>query len=428
MDNQDVKKKTEEEKMTSSQSKIKKEVKNPKDFSLPKDWIETTIDNISETVTDYLANGSFASLKENVTYIRNNGDYARLIRLTDHNKSYNKKDAVYVNKDSYEFLKKSKLFKKDIIISNVGEYSGTVFRVPNLEVPMTLGPNSILIRFKEDDNFMFYFLKSRIGQSLINSIKAGSANPKFNKTDFKKLSITIPPLPQQKAIASILSSFDDKIELLQKQNETLENIGQQVFKEWSDKSNEKENVDSILNFQKGIEVGSKNYFENKVSLKEAVKFYRVGDISENGKQSKVFTEKELIKDRDFNEDDVLVSFDGTVGRVFIGGNGGYSTGMRKVFAKKEYKFINNSFIYFWAKSKKVQEVINLYSEGTTIQHAGKSIKYLEIISNEKKVLKVQSELTSIFNKILLNLEQIQSLSKTRDILLPKLMKGEIRIK
>ena len=76
---------------------------------------------------------------------------------------------------------------------------------------------------------------------------------------------------------------------------------------------------------------------------------------------------------------------------------------------------------------KTQRIIKLYSEGTTIQHAGKSIQHLEIISDKEKVLNIQEKLKPIFKKILVNLEQIQTLSKTRDTLLPKLMKGEVEV-
>lgn len=71
--------------------------------TLPKRWIETKLGDIANVVTDYVANGSFASLKENVTY-KQEKDFARLIRLVDYNKNY-KGDAIYVDENSYNFLK-----------------------------------------------------------------------------------------------------------------------------------------------------------------------------------------------------------------------------------------------------------------------------------------------------------------------------------
>ena len=117
--------------------------------------------------------------------------------------------------------------------------------------------------------------------------------------------------------------------------------------------------------------------------------------------------------------------DGTVGRVFIWWAGWYSSGIRKLVALNSE--ISQAFLYFWAKSEDVQKTISLYSEWTTIQHAGKSIPYLMISADIEKIKNSSKILNVRFDKILLNLEQIQSLSATRDQLLPKLMSGEVRV-
>ena len=122
----------------------------------PTHWSVSSVLNEAEVVTDYVANGSFASLKENVSY-KSTVDYAILIRMVDFSRGF-KGDFVYVDEKSYKFLKKSKLLGGEIIISNVGEYAGTVFRVPTLKSPMTLGPNSIMVKFKEGNDFYYYFI------------------------------------------------------------------------------------------------------------------------------------------------------------------------------------------------------------------------------------------------------------------------------
>jgi type I restriction enzyme S subunit len=161
------------------------------------EWREVRVgDKIK--VTDYVANGSFATLKKNVKYL-NEENYAILLRLVDfHNKW--KGNFVYVDKNSYEFLKKTKVYPNDIIISNVGVNVGTVFKAPNLNKPMTLGPNSILLKCSNEiiNKYIYYYFISRIGQNKIFSIVTGSAQPKFNKTDFRNLRIKLPPLPIQK--------------------------------------------------------------------------------------------------------------------------------------------------------------------------------------------------------------------------------------
>ena len=141
-------------------------------------------------VTDYVANGSFASLKANVTLYQE-PNYAYFIRNTDLKSGTFE---VFVDEHSYNFLSKSTLYGGEIIISNVGNV-GSVFLCPKLDKPMTLGNNIIMLR-PEQENLRYYlyiWFKWLYGQSLIQGIKGGSAQPKFNKTDFKNLPIFLPP-------------------------------------------------------------------------------------------------------------------------------------------------------------------------------------------------------------------------------------------
>ncbi len=184
-------------------------------------------------VTDFVASGSFASIKANVTY-RSEKSYAILVRTTDYNNGWNG-DYVWVDEHSFSFLSKSNLRPKDVIISNVGSI-GIVFQTPDLGVPMSLAPNAIMCRSLDQDtldqDFLYYYLKGPIGQHLIHSITSGSAQPKFNKTDFRNLEIKVPAIERQRYIGNILKSLDDKIELNSKMNETLEQMARALFKSW----------------------------------------------------------------------------------------------------------------------------------------------------------------------------------------------------
>lgn len=182
-------------------------------FSGSDDMVATELGNIPCTfsvskvgqlpmiVTDYVANGSFASLKENVTLYQE-PNYAYFIRNTDL-----KSDSfgVYVDKHSYDFLSKSTLFGGEIIISNVGDV-GSVHLCPVLDRPMTLGNNIIMLRPNEELRYYLYiWFKYAQGQSLIQGIKGGSAQPKFNKTDFKSLPIVIPNDATLYSFSSVVS-------------------------------------------------------------------------------------------------------------------------------------------------------------------------------------------------------------------------------
>lgn len=186
---------------------------------LPAEWKTERIGDYADIITDYVANGSFASLAENVQY-KDFPDYAVLIRLTDFNNNF-EGNFVYIDKNAYDFLGKSKLYGGEIIISNVGANVGTVFKCPYLPTKMSLAPNAIMLKTKGDDDFYYYWFSSRNGQHSLKSIVTGSAQPKFNKTNFKDLLVPVPPLEIQKKISNYLRKIDEKIQLNNKINNNL---------------------------------------------------------------------------------------------------------------------------------------------------------------------------------------------------------------
>ncbi len=186
---------------------------------LPNGWTAERIGDYATVITDYVANGSFASLAQNVEY-KSQPDYAVLIRLTDFNNNY-EGNFVYIDEHAYEFLAKSKLTGGEIIISNVGANVGTVFKCPYLNTPMSLGPNAIMFKTKGNDDFIYYWFRSRNGQHSLKSIVTGSAQPKFNKTNFRDLYVPVPPRKVQDRIANYLGNLDKKIEVNTKINKNL---------------------------------------------------------------------------------------------------------------------------------------------------------------------------------------------------------------
>jgi type I restriction enzyme, S subunit len=168
-------------------------------------WKTVKINDVC-LVTDYVANGSFKSLSDNVKYLTNDG-HAILVRLTDFTKGWNG-NYKYVDEHAYNFLAKTKLFAGDLLISNVGE-PGKTFLVPELEMLMTLGPNSILVRPNNgvlNTKFFKYFIDSLYGKALLDKIISGTTQKKFNKTGFRNLEIPIPSLAEQERIVAKLDA------------------------------------------------------------------------------------------------------------------------------------------------------------------------------------------------------------------------------
>ena len=188
---------------------------------IPKGWRVTTIGEMPLLVTDYVANGSFASLKENVRLYEST-NYAYFIRNTD---LKSRKFCVYVDEHSYNFLSKSKLEGGEIIISNVGDV-GSVHLCPYLDKPMTLGNNIIMVKpdFDYYRNFFYILFRWNYGQNLIQSIKGGSAQPKFNKTDFKSLKVIIPRDKILETFDRIVSPIFNNISKNERENDRLASL------------------------------------------------------------------------------------------------------------------------------------------------------------------------------------------------------------
>jgi len=181
---------------------------------MPDNWQITRLGDLPVTVTDYVANGSFASLKENVALFKT-PSYAIFIRNVDLKAGNFEK---YVDEHSYRFLSKSTLLGGEVIISNVGDV-GSVFLCPYLPQPMTLGNNMIMLKAKEDklQNYFYYLLfKHSYGVELIRAITGGSTQPKFNKTDFRSLQVTMPTKDVMgKFLETVVSLFQQQANLIQ---------------------------------------------------------------------------------------------------------------------------------------------------------------------------------------------------------------------
>lgn len=182
------------------------------DYELPDGWEFITVGEYSKKVTDQVASGSFAALRENVKSLKT-PDYAIMVKTADFSNGFTK-NLTYTDKHGYEFLENSNLFGGELILNNIGSI-GKVFIVPKLDHKMTLAPNSIMIRLNSEEyrDYLYYFFSSPLGYSALMSISSGAAVTKFNKTDLKNLVIPIPPLVEQKRIVDeiekIFAILDD---------------------------------------------------------------------------------------------------------------------------------------------------------------------------------------------------------------------------
>ena len=192
--------------------KIKKEKPLPEisadeiPFEIPANWKWVRLGDYCQKITDQVASGSFASLRENVRSLKT-PDYAVMVKTADFSNGFTR-NLTYTDKHGYDFLSNSNLFGGELILSNVGSV-GKCFIVPKLPCKMTLAPNAVMVRMMEDagKEYLYYFLISSQGFMELNAISTGVAVKKFNKTALKKLLIPLPPLAEQKRIVAKLEEL-----------------------------------------------------------------------------------------------------------------------------------------------------------------------------------------------------------------------------
>ena len=179
-------------------------------------FVMKSIYEVCETVTDYVAAGSFADLKKNVEYL-SEPNYAQLIRTVDLKSRFLKGNFIYVSKKAFDYLWRVNLNCESIILPNIGNCGEVYYVVPE-KLPYknnVLATNAILVRsLKESNKYLFYIFQSKHFQDELKRITSPVGQTKFNKTELKNICIPIPSRKVQEEIVKILDSFTNLIDAL----------------------------------------------------------------------------------------------------------------------------------------------------------------------------------------------------------------------
>jgi len=326
--------------------------------------------------------------------------------------------------------------KDDIILIWDGSQAGQVFTglkgilastmvkiIPNLD--------------KVDKAYLYFFLTTKF--EYLNSQATGSAIPHVSKNAFLNLPIPLPPLPEQKAIAEVLSSLDDKIELLHRQNKTLEKMAMTLFRQWFIEPTrdglpegwEEVSLGNIFDIgigrtppRKESQWFSVNQHDIRwISVKD------LGSIDTYILNSSEFLKEESVKE--FNipiipDNTVVLSFKLTVGRIGITIGEMVSNEAIAHFKPKPDSKISSNYLYLFLKTLDFSTFGSTSSIAEAIN--SKIIKEIKIhVPDDELITSFQSLINPVFQKIRLNTLEIQTLEKLRDTLLPKLMSGEAKI-
>jgi len=286
---------------------------------------------------------------------------------------------------------------------------------------------------KYDFNFLFYLLC----YLKLEELNEDSAVPGLNRNTAYSQEILLPPLPEQKAIAAVLSSLDDKIDLLHCQNKTLEQMAETLFRKWfieEAKGNwEEVRLGDVL---KSIESGSRPKGGIDPNLKTGVP--SIGAENINGLGNFNFSKVKYIPHEYFNrmkrgivkDYDVLIYKDG----AYIGKKSMFGKGFpfdkfcinEHVFILRSNDRISQFFLYFLLDE---EELRNLNTNSAQPGLNQTAIKNFSIILPPKDfITKFDNFVKPWIDKIFFNGVQIRTLEQLRDTLLPKLMSGEVRVR
>jgi type I restriction enzyme S subunit len=355
-------------------------------------------------------------------------------------------------RDYEEINKRSKVEQWDVIISMIGEYCGYTYIEKNTLIKYAVKNVGLFKTCSElEANWLSYYLKSDYGKHFLKQSRSGSSQPYISLGALRSLKILNPSFKIKEGIVNAIKPLDDKIELNNRINAELEAMAKTLYDYWfvqfdfPDKNGkpyktnggkmiwneelmreipegwESLQLASKLLFEKGIEPGSAEYTDKKESIYH-VNFIRVGDVDGS---SAIFIDTRQKKYSMVSERDVLVTFDGSVGKVAFGLAGAYSGGLRKIFDKSG--LIDNSLIYFIFKDERINRTIHKYATGSILLHASGSINVLKIPYNEEKYLEYQNIILSSYNKMVMNKKENQKLTELRDWLLPMLMNGQVKV-
>ncbi|MCB9188760.1 MAG: restriction endonuclease subunit S [Flavobacteriales bacterium] len=309
-----------------------------------------------------------------------------------------------------------------------------------VEKPVAFNQDIKAIRIKKEFDYIspwfllyWFYGNTRILNGIMEETGIGAG--KFDLPLLKDLTIEIPPQKELEELTKTFKSIDDKLILLQEQNQTLEELAQTLFKRWFVENEDPEWELKSLSEIADIKIGrtpprkEEQWFSKD---DEDVKWVSIKDLGESGiyilNTSEYLTQEAVDKFKIplIRENTVLLSFKMTLGRVGITTETMVSNEAIAQFIPKK-KEITPEFLYFYLKTFKYQKLGSTSSIVTSINSG--MIKDMPIsVPDTDSLSRFSNAVKSIFEKIKSNSKEIQSLTQLRDTLLPKLMSGELKVK
>lgn len=344
--------------------------------------------------------------------------------------SINEPTEFIANEDYKEWMTRGFPKVNDVVLTT----EAPLGEVALLKDPtVALAQRIIILRGKANfvyNPFLKYYLQSPVGQYKLRIRASGSTVSGIKSSVLRKTVIDLPDVDKQRAIAEPLLMLDAKIDLLRQQNETLEALGAAVFREWfSRKEYDKEPISSVLKIVGGGTPSTKveEYWNGSI-------FWTTPkDLSTNSgtylrKTLRTISEEglEKISSGLLHKGTLLMSSRAPVGYLAFAGiplaiNQGY-------IAIVEASYLPLNYVYYWLKAN--MSYIKQSSNGSVFQEISKTVfRSLDIeVPDEDALAAFDRFVSPILAKIEFNQAETEKLEETRDLLLPKLMSGQVKVR
>lgn len=327
---------------------------------------------------------------------------------------------------------------------------GTVGALAQLSKPMAFNQSCYGIVAKEctTNDFLYYLLKN-----IVHDLQAKGHGSVFNtitRDTFDTIEIELPPLDEQKRIAEFLGAFDDKIELLQKQNKTLEDMAKALFKSWF------VDFDVVRAKQKGLPKADimREYHLTEELYDLFPSSFADSPLGPIPSGWEVKTLKDLAsitagkrpkQVKDIKDDNFFIPVYGGNGIKWWTNVSLYSTPiiitgrvgtLGKVYRIYEPVWVSDNVLIFEVQKEHFEYLLymlytidfNSFNRGSTQPLITQSdIKEILVVFGQDIVQKFHSIIVEYEKKINNNNRQIQTLTELRDALLPRLISGKIRV-
>jgi len=382
-------------------------------------WRECLLQDIAEVQT-----GPFGSQLKNHQYITGGTP----VVTVEHIDNFRIKDFDYpsVTDEDKRRLSKYLLKSGDIIFTRVGSVDLSAFVQPNQDGWMF---SSRMLRVRVgseiDPRFLSYYFQQKQFREYILNISVGATMPSINTGILKGLPVSYPPFTEQKAISLVLSSLDDKIDLLHRQNKTLEAMAETLFRQWfieeAQENWEEQPLSNIASFLNGLAC-QKFPYENDL---ERLPVLKIKDLRNGISESSDWATSKVKPQYIVKKGDVIFSWSASLMvKVWDGEPCVLNQHLFKVTSAKFPKW----FYLLWCNFHLSRFISISSSHATTMGHIkrGDLDKAIVLIPPGPVLSKMSNTMIPLLQKKIDNSIQIHTLSNIRDMLLPNLMNGYVR--